>query len=556
MVNAKPTHEHYPALLQQIKNGLIKIPQFQRDFVWTVSSSANLLDSVVKGYPVGTFIFWHTDERLRSVRNIGGDDLPEPPEGQMVDYVLDGQQRLTSLYAALEGKQVLRPSGRTDDFSKIYVDLKASGSDPVVTADVSGREAGSFISLTELLHGGLKIAKKYDEKYWDSIGEYSTRIESYNFPITHVTGASMPVATDIFTRINVGGKTLTTFEIMAAKTYDETRNFDLTEKHEELVQKLAAIEYETLPEATPLQLVALLLSRESKREAILDLKRDAFVDEWPHAAEAIENACEYIRKSYGARASRLLPYNGLVVTFAYFFRKTDNKAPSSEQQRLLADFFWRCSLGNRYSSSLDSKLAQDILRVDKIIAETQPKYDWPVDIKADFILSNGWFTPSRAFAKAILCLLAHHQPRSFDNGAPVTIGNDYLKQANSKNYHHIFPKSLLEKQGFTRQQSNTVANIAIIDAHLNKNKIRAKAPSVYLGEYKKTNKLFQQSMDSHLMGDFVFSGWRADDYTAFLRKRAEAISAELGKYVIYQDVDDNGQEVRTDDLEEDDALVD
>lgn len=88
---------------REIENGQIKIPQFQREFVWTMQKSAALIDSIIKGYPIGTFIFWRTNERLRSVKNIGKLDLPEPKPGEFVDYVLDGQQRLTSLFASLQG---------------------------------------------------------------------------------------------------------------------------------------------------------------------------------------------------------------------------------------------------------------------------------------------------------------------------------------------------------------------------------------------------------------------------------------------------------------------
>jgi uncharacterized protein with ParB-like and HNH nuclease domain len=65
--------------MSDIDKGTIKIPQFQRDFVWNKEKSAKLLDSIVKGYPIGTFILWKTKEELRSLRNIGGLELPRTP---------------------------------------------------------------------------------------------------------------------------------------------------------------------------------------------------------------------------------------------------------------------------------------------------------------------------------------------------------------------------------------------------------------------------------------------------------------------------------------------
>lgn len=85
----EPQSSPFSVLINDIEKGLIKIPQFQRDFVWDLNKSANLMDSIVKGYPIGTFIFWKTKERLRSIRNIGGIELPSPQDGDFVYYVLD-----------------------------------------------------------------------------------------------------------------------------------------------------------------------------------------------------------------------------------------------------------------------------------------------------------------------------------------------------------------------------------------------------------------------------------------------------------------------------------
>ncbi|WP_339428548.1 DUF262 domain-containing protein, partial [Pseudomonas sp. RA_105y_Pfl1_P41] len=146
-----PTHANYSSLLTDIERGQVKIPQFQREFVWTLQKSAALLDSVIKGYPVGTFIFWLTKDRLRSVRELGNATLPNPKQGETVAFVLDGQQRLTSLYAALRGITVVRGSGHSDDFSDMFVNLESGEDDQIVTTDVEGLAANTFIRLKDLL---------------------------------------------------------------------------------------------------------------------------------------------------------------------------------------------------------------------------------------------------------------------------------------------------------------------------------------------------------------------------------------------------------------------
>lgn len=93
----------YDFLFANIDNGLIKIPDFQREFVWSKEQTARLIDSIIKGFPIGTFIFWKTNEDLRHIREIGNTKLPAIPKGQVTDYVLNGQQRITSLYAVRKG---------------------------------------------------------------------------------------------------------------------------------------------------------------------------------------------------------------------------------------------------------------------------------------------------------------------------------------------------------------------------------------------------------------------------------------------------------------------
>jgi hypothetical protein len=89
-----PSHSRYTTLLSDIEKGEVKIPRFQRDFVWSIQKSAALLDSVIKAYPIGTFIFWDTKDRLRSVRNLGNVTLPDPKDGDVVSFVLDGSRGL------------------------------------------------------------------------------------------------------------------------------------------------------------------------------------------------------------------------------------------------------------------------------------------------------------------------------------------------------------------------------------------------------------------------------------------------------------------------------
>lgn len=265
MMLPEPQSKAFSSIIAEIESGQIKIPQFQRDFVWDIQKSAQLMDSIVKGYPIGTFIFWRTKERLRSVRNLGNIILPEPVEGEYVNFVLDGQQRMTSLFASLKGAKIQRDANKADDYSAIYLDLTASKDDQIVTLDVTDKEPGSYIKLADLLYGGLTLLAEYPSQYLRLLEEYKRRIEAYSYSIVLIKDAPIDVATEIFTRINVGGKPLSVFEIMIAKTFDVEKNFDLSEKYKELVEELRPLDYETISDAIVLQTVSVILEKECQK---------------------------------------------------------------------------------------------------------------------------------------------------------------------------------------------------------------------------------------------------------------------------------------------------
>jgi hypothetical protein len=218
-------------------------------------------------------------------------------------------------------------------------------------------------------------------------------------------------------------------------------------------------------------------------------------------------------------------------------------------QRYLQDLFWRVSLGSRFSFSLESRIAQELKRVDVILKGKLPRYDYPVNTGPAFLEENGWFSAGRSYIKAILCLFAYHQPKSFVDHSIVRISNDWLKQANSKNYHHFFPKAFLAKKGEDYGSINHIINITIVDDYLNKREIREKPPSVYMKMFKKKNRELADSMKTHLIDLDTFGIWD-DDYELFWKKRAKAISRELSKRIIAQKIDESSQDVNTEDYED------
>lgn len=535
MQQPEPLSTTFTMFINDIDKGIIKIPQFQREFVWSIEQSAKLIDSILKGYPIGTFILWESDEQLRSIRDIGGTELPSTPSGTKVQYVLDGQQRMTSLYASLKGLKIHK-GNKIEDFSGIHIDLRANeNEETLVLTEVSDREPTEYISVKDLMEGGFSVFKGYPETAYEKLEKYKDRLKTYRFSTILMRNASLDIATEVFTRLNVGGKSLTIFEIMVAKTYDENLKFDLSEKYKEFIEEVETVGYETISDSTLLQIIAVLLSGECTGKKILKLDKYQFIDVWSRALDATFKAIEFFRHNFRIPVSKLLPYNGLLVPFAYFFFHHPSK-PVGEKQKYLEDFFWRIVVTERYSTGLETKISQDIKRIDAILADELPKYDTVVDTSKEMIINNGWFSVNRSFIKGMLCLMAYQEPKSFNDNSIVRISNDWLKQGNSRNYHHFFPKSYLRKKNEDEFYTNHIVNITIVDDFLNKNVIRAKAPSEYMELFKSTNSDLKETMKTHFIDDLSEYGVWKDDYESFFDKRAEKLSEELSKRIIYQKI--------------------
>ena len=224
------------------------------------------------------------------------------------------------------------------------------------------------------------------------------------------------------------------------------------------------------------------------------------------------------------------------MPFTYYFYQHKDK-PLGTQQALLQDYFWRVVLNSRFSNSLETKLGQDIRRIDQILQDVQPEYEEPVDITVDYISDHGWFATGTAYIKGLLCLLAYQQPQSFADNALVNINNSWLKQANSKNYHHFFPKAYLLKKGEEMFWINHIANMTIVDDFLNKRSIRDKAPSRYIADFQKANPQLQAALETHLIGDPASWGILSDDYDLFFEKRLGRFSEELRKRLVLRKTD-------------------
>jgi hypothetical protein len=527
-------NKNYEALFVEIDSGQIKLPMFQREFVWEKEQSSKLIDSILKGFPIGTFIFWKTKEELRSYKEVGNHKLPETDKGDYVQYILDGQQRITSLYAIRKGIRITK-DGKEVDYRDIFINLDHDPENDeqiVVTEQQAGKR---YVSVHRVLTS--QVTDLLDEfpnrDTLKQIETYKNKLTNYDFSTITIKDYPIEVACEVFSRINTGGKSLTVFEIMVAKTYDEAKKFDLAEKYEllrdgsdEEQNCLTSAKFETLPESIIMQCVAAITLRAVRSKDILKIRREVFIGHWEPMKASLFMAIDFIRSELRVPVSQLVPYPALVVPLVYFFNATNNKKPSPRQVRLLEQFFYWAGITERYSSGTESKLGEDLNKMDFIAKNAMPTYS-KTELSIDTAtIAETQFQAGNGYCKTILCLLAYQQPKSFDTNGLVILDNSNLKIASSRNYHHFFPKAYLASAD-KDQEPNLIANITLIDGYSNKHRIGKMAPSKYTKLFVKTNKALPTTLQTHLISDIPGYGVTNDDYGKFIKRRSKAIALAL-----------------------------
>jgi len=515
----KPDFMTYRDLISEIDGGLIKVPAFQRDFVWDLKDTIDLLDSIYRGYPIGSFLFWESNNYLHSLRNVGDLPLPDVPEGRFVKYVLDGQQRITSLYAAVKEAVV------KDRKYVVYFDLERKKfTNP--TDLIHPVDEGRYVSLAKILDEvnhmatALMLASKEKQQAFNDVFVAFTE---YPFPFVNIKEQPIEVVCDIFERVNTKGKKLTVVDLMVAKTWSDS--FDLRVKLDDFRKKLAKSDYSEIDDISILQAISCIMVDGCRRADILGLNKEDFAKTWGEAIRAIELGIDFLRNNVGIPISRVLPFSVQIVPPAYFYYKNEFKDPSDEQARQLIRWFWRSSLSNRYDSGVETKIGDDVKQVAELVKGRTGVFDYVINLSNDKIINQN-YTLKNAFCLTILSLYASKRPRNFRNNALVDLTMKNFSKYNSREMHHVFPRAHLK--GDDKKLENSIANICFIPASLNKD-ISAKPPSDYFSEFASKNAAMAETLASHIIGDFDAWGISSNDFQKFLRKRAEATKNELAR---------------------------
>ncbi len=501
-------------LIERITFGDIRIPAFQRDFVWDADQVAFLLDSIYKGFPIGTIILWKTDNRLSSEKNLGRFILPEPQKDYPVNYVLDGQQRITSLFSVFQSE--LEPN--QDNWVDIYFDMLAEENIqeslflPLEDNEVDYDRHFPVNVLFDTVEY-RKATKGLDENLVLKIDNLQAKFKEYLIPNEIFESDDRNNVAIVFERINRAGTELDIFQLLSAWSWSD--DFDLTDKFNDLQEEIVEHGFDELCNNRDLQLriCAGIIKGETTPAKILEMQGEEIRAKFEYIRHGIIGAIDFLRRELNVKNYKLLPFPGLLVPLSCFFAtdKSEGQSYTDKQNDKLKRWFWRAIFTRRFSAGVNEKQANDIKEILKLKKDENYAFNFiEKEIKFNFDTAN--FSVSNANSKTTILLLSAQKPVSLLSGAIIEL-DKILQKINKNEFHHVFPKKYLEKIGVNRREINVLANICFLTRGDN-NKIKDKSPKEYINEIPLNKK--NEYLEKALLPLEIDSL----DYSSFLEKRA------------------------------------
>lgn len=517
--------EKIDKLINRINSGDIRIPAFQRGFVWKPNQIIELLDSIVKNYPIGSVLLWNTGDRLNHTRNIAGYKIPITKEDYPVNYVLDGQQRISSVYAVFSDKteqeETTEKYNPTLDIFEIYYDF--SKNIFVHKTDVSGKTTETiylrnFLDTTKFVDAFMTL----DKKYHTAAKELHSKFINYELPVVTIKNREKSEVGIIFERINHTGTKLSIMDLMIAWTW--TDNFHLLEKMDELLEELDEKNFGDLSQNILLQTISGVVQNDTTTPKVLELSGEQVRDNWDKVCEGLRKAIDFLHTELNCSIQDFLPFQQQIAPLCRFF--TEKGAPNAEELKSLKKWFWKTSFSNRYSTGqTTAKMNADIETILQIRLGNHKAVDvLNYSVTASELIETK-FSKANPITRAFLLLMAQYKPTDLVKNIKIDIANA-LSEYNRKQFHHIFPNAYLKKQKVAQKKIFSIVNFCFLPADSNK-KISKKSPSDYFFNLIPSTD-FNSILESNLI-PVKKDIYQRDDYNTFLEKRAETIINELDK---------------------------
>jgi hypothetical protein len=506
-------------LITGLKKGEIKVPKFQRRFIWREDQALNLLDSIASNYPVGSLLLWKTQGKLAAERDIGEFSLPKTDDLTPTEYVLDGQQRLTVIYSCLGAP-------REEKGFQVAYDLI---SDTFIRKP-STHQAHIFplrllYDTTQLLNFRVGLVSHPDGGALQSrLDQLIEVLTNYRIPVVILKDLTVEEVCPIFERINSSGTRLSTYDLMVAATWSET--FDLNDETQAISTSLQVKGFGDIEGDTVLKCLSAVQYTGVKKDQVLSLRKlsreqmDILVEK---VREALLKTVDLLSTEFRVYSWDFLPYEALAVVLAYIFVK--RQTLSAEDTKRVRRWFWLSAFSARYRGASDTFISKDLEAIDAyVVNSTEPDVSFgsapPVEA-----IEKLPFQSRNSLARAFVLLLALHNPKNLTNGVRIDT-EEALSIFNKKEFHHIFPQGYLKSQA-AHGEHNSVANICMLSASENKD-ISDSDPHDYLPRLTASHGDEARAIfESNLLPDPTTFPYDVIPYEQFLKKRSEMLYAKI-----------------------------
>lgn len=581
------------SLINDISLGEIGLPDIQRPFVWKNAKVRDLFDSMYRGYPVGYFLFWK-NALEDGTRPIGADKKQKPPKL----VIVDGQQRLTSLYAVIRNIPVLRDSFEKEQISIAFNPLeeKFEVTDAAILRDKAYISDISVIwddktdlfevvdNYLETLSSNREVTPEENKKIKKAFSKLSSLL---SFPFTALELASdvtEEAVSEVFVRINSKGTPLNQSDFiltLMSVFWDEGRaelekfcresrkpsrgtpspfNYFIEPSPDQLLRvsvgvafKRARLQYVySILRGKDLETGEFSIERREKQFELLKdaQKRVLNLQYWHDFMNCIRQAGFRSRAMISSNSNLLFSY------MLYLIGRTEYKVSEYDLRQIIARWFFMSAVTGRFTSSPESAMEFDLARLrdvksaddfvknlTKICEVTLTNDFWAVNLPNDLATSSSRSPSLFAYYASQVLLDAKglfSTIKIADLLDPTTTAH---KSALER--HHLYPKDHLKKLGFQgTREINQIANYALVEWGDNI-QISNKAPQEYVPEI--ASRFSQSNIDIMYRQHALPPNWEHMEYRDFLEKRrelmAQIIAEGYKKLVSGQTEEDTGSDV-------------
>ena len=518
-------------VLDHIDSGHMALPEFQRGYVWNRDQVRGLFDSLYRQHPVGGLLVWVTESKTATHRGDGH------LAAGVVKLLLDGQQRMTSLYGVVRGKPPGFFDGNVNTFTGLHFHLEEESFE--FYQPVKMKDDPLWIDVTELMQKGtpglgefftqLPAQPELAAKVGEHIGRLSRllAITDIDLHVEEVTGAdkSLDVVVDIFNRVNSGGTKLSKGDLALAKICAEW-----PEGRDAMKAKLKAWanrEYH-FDLGWLLRSVNTVLTGEAKFQFLHEKSSNEVQDALNRAANHIDTSLNLIGGRLGLDHDRVFFGRYAVPVMARYLdrRQAKKLGPMDEGERdKLLFWYVQAAMWGRFSGSTETVIDQDLKALegdggglDKLLEQLRL---WHGGLRAEPDHFTGWSLGAR-FYPVLYLLTRMGEARDWGTGLPLTAS--LLGKMNRLEVHHIFSKAQLYKRNFNRAEVNALANFCFLTKDTNLD-ISDRLPEDYFPEVEAAHPGALASqwipIDPAL--------WKIERFRDFLEARKVLLAGELNR---------------------------